>query len=228
VTTWRTSRNGVAKPAPPGSARMRAAVMSAAAIERKAPMRNERGSCYTAAAAPIGSSGFRKMYQSTFSIASSEIRPTAWLRRCIVTYASITKPEKSRNRRIIPMRRGARESAAIPPAGASTGPCKARMSGSYQTRRWREMDSNHQYPEEKLPAIDRHLAVASAGERGTWRSELGKDGPKCRMPTTTNGLGPRLRDSQDRKRELRRARCGFLACWQSRCSRPVGSFASIR
>jgi hypothetical protein len=41
------------------------------------------------------------MYQSTFSIASSEIRPTAWLRRCIVTYASITKPEKSRSRRII-------------------------------------------------------------------------------------------------------------------------------
>src|SRR5690349_6796107 len=40
------------------------------------------------------------MYQSTFSIASSEIRPTAWLRRCIVTYASIIKPEKSRNRRI--------------------------------------------------------------------------------------------------------------------------------
>src|ERR1700745_4325887 len=41
------------------------------------------------------------MYQSTFSIASSETRPTAWLSRCIVTYASITKPEKSRNRRII-------------------------------------------------------------------------------------------------------------------------------
>ena len=62
------------------------------------------------------------------------------------------------------------------------------------------MDSNQQYPEEKLPAIDRRLAVASAGERGTWRSEPGKDGPKCRMPTTTNGLGPRLRDSQDRKK----------------------------
>jgi hypothetical protein len=41
------------------------------------------------------------MYQSTFSIASSETRPTAWLRRCIVTYASITKPEESRSRRII-------------------------------------------------------------------------------------------------------------------------------
>src|ERR1700751_2406986 len=41
------------------------------------------------------------MYQSTFPIASSEISPTAWLRRCIVTYASITKPEKSRSRRII-------------------------------------------------------------------------------------------------------------------------------
>jgi len=41
------------------------------------------------------------MYQSTFSIASSEIRLTAWFTRCIVTYASITKPEMSRKRRII-------------------------------------------------------------------------------------------------------------------------------
>src|ERR1700730_19146955 len=41
------------------------------------------------------------MYQSTSSIAFSEIRPTAWLARCIVTYASITRPERSRSRRII-------------------------------------------------------------------------------------------------------------------------------
>ena len=41
------------------------------------------------------------MYQSTFSIVSSEISPTAWFRRCIVTYASITRPEMSRSRRII-------------------------------------------------------------------------------------------------------------------------------
>src|SRR3984893_15850456 len=41
------------------------------------------------------------MYQSTSSIALSEIRPTAWLARCIVTYASITRPERSRSRRII-------------------------------------------------------------------------------------------------------------------------------
>src|SRR5204862_6847823 len=41
------------------------------------------------------------MYQSTSSIALSEIRPTAWLARCIVTYASITRPEMSRSRRII-------------------------------------------------------------------------------------------------------------------------------
>src|SRR5260370_1842644 len=41
------------------------------------------------------------MYQSTSSIALSEIRPTAWLARCIVTYASITRPDRSRSRRII-------------------------------------------------------------------------------------------------------------------------------
>src|SRR5271169_2156460 len=41
------------------------------------------------------------MYQSTSSIDLSEIKPTAWLARCIVTYASITRPERSRSRRII-------------------------------------------------------------------------------------------------------------------------------
>src|SRR6266550_3524088 len=41
------------------------------------------------------------MYQRTSSIALSEIRPTAWLARCAVTYASITRPERSRSRRII-------------------------------------------------------------------------------------------------------------------------------
>jgi len=53
------------------------------------------------------------------------------------------------------------------------------------------LDSNHQYPDEKLPAIDRRLAVFPGSK----------------------------------KEGLRRARCGFLACWRSCCSRLVGSFA---
>jgi hypothetical protein len=43
-----------------------------------------------------------------------------------------------------------------------------------------------------------------------------------------DGLVPRLRDSQDGKRGLRRARCGFLACWQSCCSRMLAVSLPIR
>jgi hypothetical protein len=81
---------------------------------------------------------------------------------------------------------------------------------SLRTLRWREMDSNFQYASTerwhratdlllfktlkrraRLPWRDHVPRLeslrASAGEPGTWRSELGKDGPKCRMPTTTMG-----------------------------------------
>jgi hypothetical protein len=75
--------------------------MSAAAIAHKAPARNGRGSCHRGSSCAGRFVQIRKTYQSTFSIVSSEISPTAWFSRCIVTYVSITRPEMSRSRRII-------------------------------------------------------------------------------------------------------------------------------
>src|SRR5260370_16442556 len=92
---------GWRSPAPPGSARKRAAAMSVAATARKAARRNERGSCYRAAAAPVGSSRIGRYTKAHSPLLPARSgRQRGW-RRCIVTYASITKPEKSRSRRII-------------------------------------------------------------------------------------------------------------------------------